>query len=697
MTQSLEPLFNPQSVAIIGASDDPNRIGGRPVSSTKDGGFKGRIYPVNPKRETVQGLPAYSSIRDVPEAVDCAIIAVPAHLALNALTDCADKGTKSAVIFSSGFAELGEDGAAMQDRIVSVAREAGVRLIGPNCLGVFNLGTGWCGTFSNVRAGTLLAPGGTAIVSQSGAYGSHMFYMAQRRGVATDLWVTTGNESDIDVAEVISFYARSPDVHTIMAYVEGMKDRDRICEALELARAAEKPVIMTKVGETDVGAAAAATHTASLAGADAIYDALFQQYGVYRAHSCQEMVEVAYACQTGLFPKGRKIAIQTVSGGIGIQMADTAVKNGLEVPPMPEDLQEKLLQLIPYAGVRNPIDITGQVLNQPEVIEQSIDLAIQESGCDAFAIYLASAPQVPGLKELCQEAFSNLRNKHPDIPMALSLIAQPGAITSFEQKKISCFEDPAVSVRTTAALAHFGEVFARGKPDPAPALPATVRPVPGETVSEHEAKDILASAGIPVTRDILAKTRADAAEAFKSIGGAVVLKIASPDIQHKTEIGGVLVNLTEETSVLEGFDTLMTRARTARPDARLDGVIISEMVSGGVETVLGVIRDPVFGPAVMFGLGGVFVEVLKDVTFRLAPFGKDEALRMIDEIKGRPMLDGVRGAPPCDIDALADALSRLSVFAAQNADTLASIDINPFVVKEQGAIALDALIAPVAE
>ncbi|OJJ12569.1 hypothetical protein BKI51_00175 [Alphaproteobacteria bacterium AO1-B] len=691
---SLDVLLKPQSVAIIGASDDATRIGGRPVSSTIAGGFKGRIYPVNPKRPTVQGLKAYPSITEVPEAVDCAIVAVPAPLVEKTVADCAAMGTKSTIIFSSGFAELGAGGAEVQQRIAAAAQKTGMRLIGPNCIGAFSVSAGWFGTFSSVQASLRLDPGKTAIVSQSGAYGAHMFYMAQRRGVATDLWVTTGNESDIDVAEVIAYYADHPDVSTIMAYTEGVKDRDRMCAALDLARAAKKPVIMIKVGDTDVGAEAAATHTASLAGDDAIYDALFKQYGVYRAHSCQEMVDVAYACQTGLFPTGRKMAIQTVSGGIGIQMADESVKNGLDVPAMPEALQQKLLGLIPYAGVRNPIDITGQVLNQPEVIGQGIDLSIRESGCDAYAIYLASAPQAPGLKDFCLQTFTDLRDKHPETPMALSMIATPEIIAEYEALNIGCYEDPVMAIRAMAALAQFHETFQRGQPDAPAALPADADRVPDERVSEAGAKAILASAGIPVTRDFLSASAEEAVKAWHAIGGPVVLKIASPDILHKTEIGGVLIGLNDEKAIAEGFEAILIRAREAQPNATIEGVLVCEMVSGGVETVLGVTNDPALGPAVMFGLGGVFVEVMKDVTFRLAPIGVDEAHRMISEIKGRAMLDGVRGAPPADIDALAQALSRLSVFAAENADRLDSIDINPFVVLPEGAVALDAVIVP---
>ena len=694
MHHPLEPMLRPRSVAIIGASDTESRIGGRPIHSMKGRGFKGKIYPVNPKWETIQGLEAYGSIRDIPEAVDCAIIAVPANVAVDAIRECADHGAKSAVVFSSGFAELDENGAKAQDEVSAVARESGMRLIGPNCLGVFNISESWYGTFANAPGMIRLPPGPAGIVSQSGAYGSHVFMVSQLRGVGANYWVTTGNESDVDVAEVIEYYAQAPDVKVIIAYAEGMTDADRICNALELAREAEKPVIFMKVGQTDVGAAAAASHTASLAGADAIYEALFRQYGVYRAETTEELVDVAYACQFGRFPAGPRVSLQSISGGVGVQMADAAVKRGLDVVPLPEGTQKKLKKLIPYAGVRNPVDFTAMALVDPELMQQNISLTIDEADYDSHIIYLTSVPASPFTRASCEEIFGNIRNKYPDEVMIMSLIGPPDVVGLYEALDYPCIEDPSLAVRAMAALTHFGEVFERGRPDRPPAAAPGALPAPKRPVAEHEAKRILASAGIDGTRDLLVQSADDAVRAWKELGGAVVMKIASPDIQHKTEVGGVLLDVNGESAVAEGFDALIERVSSAKPDAAIDGVIVAEMISGGVETVMGVVRDPVFGPAVMFGLGGVLVEVLKDVTFRLAPFGIDEARRMIDEIQGRPILDGVRGAPPASVDALAEALARLSVFAHENADTVESIDVNPFIVLPDRAVAVDALIVP---
>lgn len=694
MSSSLLPILKPRTVAVIGASDTPSRIGGRPIHSMKEMGYAGKIFPVNPKRETVQGLPAFARVGDVPEPVDCAIVAVPVSIAVETIRECAESGVKSAVVFTSGFAEQGDEGIAAQEEIGRIARDSGMRIVGPNCLGVFTVSDGWYGTFSNAPALVKLPAGPIGIVSQSGAYGSHVMLVMQNRGVASNYWVTTGNECDVDVGEVIEFYAEAPDVDTIVAYAEGIKDADRIKRALAKARDARKPVIFMKVGKTDVGAKAAASHTASLAGSDAVYDALFRQYGVYRVGTTEELVDVAYACQHGSYPKGRKISLQTISGGVGVQMADEAVRYDLDVAPLPAPTQKKLKDLIPFAGTNNPVDFTAQALNEPELMVKNISLTIDEADYDSHVIFMTAVPASPFMRESCANLFKTVRDRYPEEPMIMSLVGDRDVVEIYEKLGYPVFEDPSLAVRAMAALTHFGEVFDQRADDPAPSAPTGMMQAPDRAVGEAEAKAILASAGIPVSRESLAKDVDQAVAEAMSIDGPCVMKIVSPDILHKTEIGGVLLNIEGAAAVEEGYQTLMKRAADHAPDARIEGVLVSEMVSGGVETVLGMVSDPVFGPAIMFGLGGVFVEVLKDVTFRLAPFGPGEAHRMIDEIQGRAMLDGVRGAPPADIDALAEALSRLSVFAAANADRLETIDVNPFIALPNGGVAVDALIVP---
>jgi len=694
MKHSLEPLLRPKAVAVIGASDNPARIGGRPIYSMLKDGYEGNLFPVNPNRDIVQGLKAYPNISSVPMPVDSAVISVPENIALEVIKECADNGVKSAVVFTSGFAEIGSAGLSAQRQIADISAESGMRILGPNCLGVFNLQASWFGTFANTLASKKMPTGPIGIVTQSGAYGGHLFTITQNRGVGTNYWVTTGNEVDIDVAEVIEFYASEPEIKVIISYAEGVKNGERMCRALDAARDAKKPVIFMKVGSTEAGAKAAASHTASLAGEDAIYDGLFSQYGVYRAETTEEMADIAYACQFGRFPDGPKIGLQTISGGIGVQMADAASKKGFEVTPLPKVTQDKITKLIPFAGVNNPVDFTGQVLNERKLLEDSMRFVIDDADYHCQILYLASLPISEFTKDISLEIFTALRKRYPEELMFLSMIGPQESRKPYEEIGYPCFEDHSLAVRAMAALRYFNEVFKRGKPKTICDGKEDKQIYLNGNVSEFAAKSILNTAGIGVNKEILAKNCEEAIAAKEAIEGPVVLKIASPDIQHKTEIGGVLLNLTSKEEVEAGYYKLMGNVEVGAPNAKVEGIIVAEMVSGGVETVLGVTRDPVFGPTVMFGLGGVFVEVFKDITFRVAPFGVEEAHRMIDEIRGRAILDGVRGAPAVDIEALAKAISTLSIFAAANADTIETIDINPFLVLPEGAVALDALIIP---
>ena len=697
MKHSLETLLRPQSVAVIGASDNPARIGGRPIYSMLKGNFQGKLFPVNPNRDIVQGLKAYPDISSVPIAVDSAVISVPENVALKVIKECAERGVKSAVVFTSGFAEIGNSGLNAQHQIANIASESGMRILGPNCLGVFNLSAGWFGTFANTLASKKIPTGPIGIVTQSGAYGGHLFTITQNRGVGTNYWVTTGNEVDIDVAEVIEFYAREPEIRVIISYAEGIKNGNRMRKALEAARNAKKPVIFMKVGSTEAGARAAASHTASLAGEDAVYDGLFKQYGVYRAETTEEMADVAYACQFGRYPNGPKIGLQTISGGIGVQMADAASKKGFDVAPLPKSTQEKIKKLIPFAGVNNPVDFTGQVLNERKLLEDSMRFVIDEADYDSQILYLASLPISEFTRDISLEIFTALRKRYPEELMFLSMIGPQESRKPYEEIGYPCFEDHSLAVRAMAALRYFAKVFKQGKQKVIASTRGNKLARLDRNISEFEAKSILSTAGIPTNREFLTESCGEAIEAQKTIDGPVVLKVASPNIPHKTEIGGVLLNLTTKEEVEEGYKKLITSVQSNAPEAKIDGIIVAEMISGGIETVLGVNNDPVFGPTVMFGLGGVFVEVLKDVAFRVAPFGTEEARRMIDEIRGRAVLDGARGAPPADIEALANAISALSIFAAENSDNIQTIDINPFIALPKGAVAVDALIIPTSD
>lgn len=692
-TASLDYLFRPTSVAILGASDDATRISGRPVRYLIEGGFQGGIYPVNPNRETVQGLKAYKSLADVPEVPDVALLAVPAGLTEQAVRECVEKGVKGAVIFSAGYAESGEEGLAIQGRISDIARTGGLRLLGPNCLGIFNPQIGFFGTFTQSLDREMPSPGPLGIISQSGAYGSHIAYLARKRGIGINYWITTGNEADIDVAESLEWMAAQPDIKVIMAYVEGVRDGPRFRAALELARRNRKPIVMMKVGRSVIGAQAACSHTASLAGSDAIYDALFRQYGVHRATTTEEQIDVAYACARGIFPKGNKLGVVTLSGGAGVLISDAAERHGLDVAPMPLEAQKTLKALLPFATVVNPVDTTAQALNDMNLLAKNIEVILEEGGYDALIGFFSTLPMTRTLSGPLREAIAKGCAKFPDRLIAMSMIGDAEAVAAYEASGFLVFEDSDRAVAALAALTKFATAFDRVSPAPSVVPAASIGT---KALSEHAAKALLGMCGIPFLDERLTASAREAADAADSIGYPVVMKIVSPDIEHKTEIGGVLVGLAERAAVEAGHATLLSRASQHRPDAAIEGVLVAPMAKKGVETIIGVSRDPVFGPAVMFGLGGVHVEVLKDVTFRLAPFDRAEAIRMIDEIRGRALLSGVRGAPPSDVSALADVLVSLAGFAAAHADDIETIDLNPVLVLPvgQGVVSLDALVVP---
>ena len=689
---SLQTMFRPKSVAILGASTNENKIGGRPVRYLKHYNFTGPIYPVNPNAPEVQGLTAYRSILDVAGDVDLALIVLPAALVLQGVRDCAEKGVKSVVIFSAGFAETGDAGLAAQLELSRIAEQAGMRIVGPNCMGIAAFDHNMIITFgvSMMNMPPVLGP--VSIVSQSGAFGSVAYAESRHRQLGVRLWATTGNEADVNVADCLNYYVEDPETKVVMMYFEASRDGAKLVAGLEAAKKARKPVVAMKVGSSDVGAEAALSHTNSLAGSDSVVDTVLKKFSAYRAYTLDEFFDIGYAFTSGLFPAGNRLGIVTISGGVGILMSDYAVNLGLNVARLSEPAQAKVKDIIPFAGTRNPVDITGQAVNQPEIVEQCLDIMIEAGEHDVIIVFFAG---MTSLEFIEKTGLIRIREKHPTAAIIVSVVMDEETRQILDDLNYLVIPDPTRAVRAAAALMQVGRGYAKAE-SPAPPARAAPVEVPGEMPNEVEAKRILAKAGVPVVDERLAVSAEAAGTYAAEIGCPVAMKLVSTEILHKSEIGGVLLNVEDETAAREGFDTLIERAKTAQPEAKIDGVVVAPMISGGVETILGVKVDPAFGPVVIFGLGGVFVELLSDVTQRLAPFGVEEAYEMMREVKGFPLLDGARGAEPADIDALAEALSKLSQFAHENAERIESIDINPFLVlpKGQGAFAVDALIVP---
>ncbi|WP_281016644.1 MULTISPECIES: acetate--CoA ligase family protein [unclassified Minwuia] len=688
---NLKRMFEARSIAIIGASGDATRIGGRPVAMLKSQGYAGEIYPINPKRDEIQGLKAYPSVLDVPGQVDLAICAVPGNLVEGVIRQCAEKDVAGTVIFAGGFAEVSEAGAADQKRLTAIAHETGMRLNGPNCMGFANFANNMPASFHPAFARNM-PTGRIGLVSQSGAFGGLSAMMACDRGVGFRHVLTTGNESDIGVADCLDYLVSDPGTEVILLYIEGVRDGPALLDALARAREAGKPVVAVKLGRTEAGARAAASHTSALAGADQIYDAVFSQFGVHRVNAIEEFFDLGAALAVGGRPEGDEVALVTVSGGVGVLMADDAATRGLEVTPLPDATQAKFKELVPYAGVNNPLDVTGQIINQPDLFEKAMRLVLEEGSYDTVIGFQGALLNQPDLVQPNLDMWKTLRDAYPSKRFAVASLMGDDAQHRFEAEGIPAFREPTHATRAMAAGAHFTRAFNRSftwAPEVAPAADPGTGPF-----TEAAALDLLGAAGVPTMPTRTAATPEEAARVATELGFPVVMKILSPDIIHKTDVGGVRLNLASAEAVQAAAEDMLASVAARVPEARIDGVLLAPMISGGVETILGVHVDPIFGPAVMFGLGGIFVEVLKDVTFRIAPFDTDEALRMIDEIRGRPMLDGVRGAPAADIPALAEALSALSRFAAAHRERLVSVDLNPFVVLPagQGAMALDAVV-----
>ncbi|MCY4660786.1 MAG: acetate--CoA ligase family protein [Acidobacteria bacterium] len=707
---SLEALLRPASVAVIGASNDPTRIGGRPVRYLRAAGYAGRVYPVNPRYAQVQGLPAFGSIAEVPEAPDLAIVAVPAPSVVETVEACAARGVRVAVVFSAGFAEMGAAGRRQQDRLGAIAAATGMRVVGPNCLGVYNSELGAYATFSTTLEDGYPTPGRVALVSQSGAYGSHLSLLARKRNIDIRYWVTTGNEVDVSVPEVLGWLAEQDDVAVIMAHAEGITDRDALLRALATARSRGKPVVFQKVGVTEIGAQAARSHTASLAGADPVYEAAFRQFGAYRARDTDEMLDIAYAARFGQFPESPRVALVSISGGVGVQMADAAVGFGLDVAPLSETAQASLKAALPYASPRNPVDITAQAFNQIDLIGDNLGIVIEEGRHDAVVAFFTYVAAADGMVEPVRSAIEAAHARRPECPLVLSIVAPPEVVRQYEAVGCPVFEDPTRAVRAVAALHRFGRSFAEhacrsaeavgpGGEPPTPMsfgtqLPPPAAPLPDGPLSERAAKRLLAAAGVPVVEEELARTAEEAARIAAAFGKPVAIKLCAPDVLHKTELGGVALDVATPAAARDAYEAITARARAADPALEIEGVLVAPMVSGGVETILGVRRDPTFGPVVVFGLGGTLVEVIEDVAFRVAPFDEAEARRMIAETRAGRVLRGVRGRGPYDVAALAAALARLSAFAAAHGDRIDSTEVNPFVVlpEGRGAVALDAAI-----
>ena len=690
-SNALAALFEPKSVAIVGASTNPARIGGRPISYYLKAGFKGDIYPVNPKRDEIQGLKCYPEIAAIPGSVDLAILAVAATAVAGAVKACGEKGVKVIVLFSAGFAEVGEAGDAMQNEVDKIAQQYGIRILGPNCLGLYNGDNGNCPTFTSGLEGGFPRAGRVGLITQSGAYGTHLLTMSKSRRLGVTKWISTGNESDVTVAECLEYMIDSDSVDVVGCYMEGIKNPEILIRALKKARAAGKAVTIMKVGVSEVGSEAVQSHTASLTGSDASFQALIDQYGALRAYTTEQMFDILYAFSLSPRATGSKLGVLTVSGGAGVLMADVAEELALTLPAMPAETQARLSARNPLGAPRNPVDITANALNDFPLVAESLDAMCDEGGYDLLVAFFTSLIGSPVHGEKLLKVFSE-GVKGQGKPFALIGQAPVEMLEKYEAEGIMVFEDPSRAVAALSALAKFNTSFNAADEDEGSLPEIGQIDLPTCKIAEAEAKALMAKTGIPVPAEDVVAGPEQAAEAAERMGFPIVLKIVSADIPHKSEAGGVALNLADADAVKAAASLMLATVKEREPTAKIDGLLVAPMIGDGVDLIVGTQRDPVMGPVVMVGLGGIYTEILKDVAVSLAPITPKRALGLIESLRGAALLKGVRGQEPVDLNAIADVVSRLSVLATQNVKGIESIEINPLRAMPNGVIALDALI-----
>jgi len=706
----LQPLLCPRSIAVVGASTQPEKVGGVPIRLLGELGYGGRVFPVNPGADTVQGLRAYATVADIGEPVDLAIVAVPAPAAPDVMAQLGQAGTRAAVVFTSGFAEV-SGGDALQHALAAQAHAHGVQLLGPNCLGAMNLRDRMFATFSPIPLSGVPPVGHVGLVSQSGAFGAYAFALAREAGLGLSHWVTTGNEAGLQVADVIEWLANDPQTQVILAYVEGARDGMRLRRALAAARAAGKPVVIAKVGTTAAGASAAQSHTASLAGEDAVYQAVFDEYGVHRAHTLEAFFRLGYTLARGRRPAQWQsptglaadavapVAIVTVSGGVGIMMADSAETLGLPLPPMPDAAAQALRTAIPFASTANPIDVTGQVVAQPQVFVDALANVARCGQYGAVAAFLAGGVNAPRLWPVLQDTVSALEGDRHAAPLLISGVMDDDKRAWLEARGCLVFREPAHTMEAVAALAKAAAMEAAkdaaGGDDIAPVHPPALPP-DATALSEAEAMRLLAAAGVPVVPHGVAQHAEAAVDLAESIGYPVAVKICSRHILHKSDIGGVVLNLRDADAVRAAFAKVRRAAAQARDAGGnavpFEGAIVAGMARGWGEIMVGVRRDPVFGLVALAGIGGTAVEIFRQMAFGLAPLSRQRARAMLAQSRAAALCSGHRGHPAIDLDAVADVLVNVSRAAAAIGDRLDTLEINPFIVGPDGLVAADAVI-----
>ncbi len=703
--EQLKYVLSPKSVAVVGASSDFSKFTGRTVKYMLKHGYTGKFYPVNPKRDEIAGHPCYPSVKDLPEPVDTAFIQIPARFVPGVLEECIETGVKSAIIHSAGLGEENEAGRKCQDVIKSLAREAGMRVVGPNCAGIANMGENIilspivCYELDTIPKGRI------GLISQSGGLTGAYVARAAARGIGFSHVISTGNEMDLEACDFIEYLLHDSRTDVVAVFLEALRNGKRFLEIAESAVQAGKPIIVLKVGRTRVGARAAASHTGALTGEDSIYEAVFKQKGVIRVEALEDLFEVSSLFCKVTPPKGNRVGVITTTGGGATLFAEAGAQAGLDFPMPSEAAVKTVSEFLPgFAAKSNPMDVTmagagGGFKKGLEVMldDPSFDMVVGVVGTSS-----QFAPEL-GVKPILEI--------HKDARKPLVAFCNPNAeeaLRLFEQNGIPSFRTPEACGRALGYLVMYGHFLEKlKKPLKKADAPVLTEPIQrevrsildksGDSLNEYDSKRILAAYNIPVTRESIAKDLKAAKAIAQKIGYPVAIKIISTDILHKTEAGGIKLGVESETDLEKGFAEVLANAKAYNADADVDGVLIQEMATGGVEAmevIVGAYRDKTFGHTLMFGLGGVFVEVFKDVAHRVVPISEQDAREMILETKGSVLMKGYRGNEKMDIGAVVSTLQKVGKLLEDFGDRILELDINPLIVypEGKGGVVVDALI-----
>ncbi len=705
----LQPLFSPDSVAIVGASADAHTLRGRTTQFLIEHGYPARIYPVTRSQPEVFGLRSYATVAELPEAPDLAVVIVPAAYVVQTLEECGHKGVRAAVVISSGFAEeRGEAAQARDEALRQVIERSGIVVCGPNSEGIVNPLKPLVATFSPVfhdPQQSLFPLSGKsrpiAVSCQSGALTFAFLSRGRPRQLSFTYQASAGNQTCLEAHDYIDWLIDVGGADVFLAYLEGIRDPARFRAVADKAASAGKPLILAKVGRSEAGRRAAASHTGSLAHTGAVDDAIFRHHGIIRGEDLDHMLDIAAAFAFCKLPKGNRVAVITGSGGSAVWMSDILSAHGLELPVLEEELQQRLMALLPsYASAQNPVDGTAQAIH--EVGYARLVEIVRESRRIDTILLIGSLANETTAKTRAEELAEVTGTTEQPILLSTYTTATEGAMAAFAEAGIPCYTSMPSCARAIRALVDYAAFqIRRCQKKSAAAPPPDVRDevgcafaAAGPVLTEAEAKALFGRYGVARPPEALVTSAEEAVAAAARIGGPVALKVQSPDITHKTEAGAVALNLMGDAAVRDAYNRVLAGAKATHPDATVHGVLVQAMAPPGREIILGVARDPTFGPMLMVGLGGIHVEVLRDVAFAPVPIDPDQALALLAELKGAALLDSVRGAAPADRPALAELMATLSRFAADHADLIEEIDLNPVIVhaQGQGLTVVDALI-----